>query len=82
MGNTTGNNSVEVELNQLKLEMSSFQKRLAGLEKDLPKLGVNVTRCNEKVQENSNALLNINLLEEGRSVYKRRPKRHTGSSYK
>lgn len=69
------------ELQRLRAEMSSFQTRLAGLEKDVSKCGVAINRIHQTSQDNSNALLNISLLEEGRSVY-RKPKRHTASTYR
>ncbi|CAM9104649.1 unnamed protein product [Sphacelaria rigidula] len=80
-----GNNAsieydLKAELRGLRMEMGSFQKRLAGLEKDVSNFGVILNRVHESRQENSNALLNLSLLEEGRSMY-RRPKRHTASSY-
>lgn len=84
MGNTPSSSVEEVlraELHQLRLEMSSFQKRLAGLERDVPQLGIAINACHDTSRENSNNLLNISLLEEGRSVY-RKPKRHTASTYK
>lgn len=68
----------EVRLMQLK--MSSFQERQAGLEKDVSNFGVILKRVEGSSRDNSNSLLNLSLLEEGRSVY-RKPKRHTGSSY-
>lgn len=70
---TTLENIIEA-LQALRVEMSLFQSRLAGLERD-------VSKCGVKIKENSNALLNISLLEEGRSVYKK-PKRHTASTFK
>lgn len=72
---------LRAELRQLRLEMSSFQKRLAGLEKDVSSCGIAINACHETTRDNSNNLLNISLLEEGRSVY-RKPKRHTASTYK
>lgn len=88
MGNITSDMSEEynaiqtlhTELKQMRLEMSSFQKRLAGLEKDVSNFGVILNKAHDTSQENSNALLNLSLLEEGRSFY-RKPKRHTGSSF-
>lgn len=68
------------ELRLMQLKMSAFQERQAGLEKDVSNFGVILKRVDEKSGNNSNSLLNLSLLEEGRSVY-RRPKRHTGSSY-
>lgn len=67
------------ELLKMRIEMSSFQKRLAGLEKDVSKCGLAIRECRQTTDDNSNSLLNISLLEEGRSVY--RPKRHAASSY-
>lgn len=64
---------VREELRQLRVEMRSFQNRLAGVEKD-------ISSCVLSIRDNSNSLLNISLLEEGRSVY-RKPKRHTASNY-
>ena len=84
MGNIPGSSVEEVlraELQQLRVEMSYFQKRLAGLEKDVSSCGIAINACHETSRENSNNLLNISLLEEGRSVY-RTPKRHTASTYK
>lgn len=60
--------------------MAGFQTRLAGLEKDVASLSLVSRRAFETGRDNSNTLLNISLLEEGRSAYKN-PRRHTGSSY-
>ena len=68
------------ELRLMQLKMSSFQERQAGLEKDLSNFGVILKRVDQKSRDHSSSLLNLSLLEEGRSVYQR-PKRHTGSSY-
>lgn len=68
------------ELRLMQFKMSSFQERQAGLEKDVSNLSVILKRVDQKSGDNSNSLLNLSLLEEGRSIY-RRPKRHTGSSY-
>lgn len=68
------------ELRLMQLKMSSFQARQAGLEKDVSNFGVILKRVEGSSRDNSTSLLNLSLLEEGRSVY-RRPKRHTGSSY-
>ena len=83
MGNVSGKREIDLlkeELRLMRLKMSSYQERQAGLEKDLSNFGVILKRADETGRDNSNSLLNLALLEEGRSVY-RRPKRHTGSSY-
>lgn len=81
MGNLASSLDMVIEeLRRLRLELDSFQTRLAGLERDVSNLGVVSKRAHEASQENSNAILGISLLEEGRSAY-RKPKRHTGSSY-
>ena len=83
MGNASGKREIDLlreELRLMRLKMSSYQERQAGLEKDLSNFGVILKRADETGRDNSNSLLNLALLEEGRSVY-RKPKRHTGSSY-
>lgn len=81
MGNVSSNDLRDQEINVLrerirllKCEIDVYQKRLAGAERDI----VALTKV---AKDNSAALLNISLLEEGRSVYSRRPRRHAGSSY-
>lgn len=69
------------ELRHMRIEMGLFQNRLAGLEKDVSSCGLAINACHVTTQDNSNALLSLHLLEEGRSAY-RRPKRHTASAYK
>lgn len=69
------------ELLKSRSEISSLQRRVAGLEKDVSNFSVVLNKAHETSQANSNNLLNISLLEEGRSVY-RKPKRHTASTYK
>lgn len=66
---------------EVRREMNVFQSRLAGLEKDVSNLGVTITQVHGTCQDNSNHLLNLSLLEEGRSTY-RRPKRYTASTYR
>jgi hypothetical protein len=80
MGNVSGNETRDQEIHTLrekvrllKIEMNNYQNRLTGVEKDVATLTI-------LAKDNANSLLNISLLEEGRSVY-RRPKRHAGSSY-
>ena len=68
-------------LRLLRDEMRIFQERLAGLEKDVGNIGVIVENTKRVSVDNSNDILNISLLEEGRSMYRPR-KSHTSSSYK
>lgn len=71
-------------LHSLRKEMDSFQTRLAGLEKDYGKLELSIKHYREETDKNSRALLNISLLEEGRSTYRPKytKKYHTSSTYK
>ena len=61
-------------LHLMKNEMNTFQDRLAGLERDFENISVTT-------ENNSTALLNLNLLEEGRSTYRKR-RFHTSSTYR
>ena len=45
------------ELLKMRIEMSSFQKRLAGLEKDVSKCGLAIRECRQTTDDNSNSLL-------------------------
>lgn len=71
-------------LKLLQKEMDSFQTRLAGLEKDYGNLELSIKDYREETDKNSRALLNISLLEEGRSTYRPKytKKYHTSSTYK
>ena len=71
-------------LRLLRNEMNLFQTRLAGLEKDYENVELSLQRNNSQIDKNSNALLNISLLEEGRSTYRPKytKKYHTSSTYK
>lgn len=80
MGNTSSTSDLFGILQAIRDEMNSFQTRLAGLERDVANFGVVLGKVQKKSSDNSNSLLNISLLEEGRSTYKR--KHHTASTYK
>jgi len=71
-------------LRLLRNEMNSFQTRLAGLEKDYENVETSLRENNYQMEKNSNDLLNLHLLEEGRSTYRPKytKKYHTASTYK
>ena len=77
-------------IHKLQKQNSQLENRLSLLEKDVINNRIVTTTLNHKVESinhhvdsNTSQLLNISLLEEGRSVY--RPKSrtsHTASSYR
>lgn len=91
MGNKESRYTQEVENmkasnSQLREELRVYQTRLAGLEKDLSNFVIETRKVKTLAKENSNQLLSLSLLEEGRSTYvgKKRGKgmkTHTASSY-
>ena len=71
---------------RLQEQVRVFQDRLAGLERDLSNMGVEIGKVNRLAKENNGHLLSISLLEEGRSTYyggarKKDRRTHTASSY-
>jgi len=68
-------------LHLIKNEMNHFQNRLAGLERDFENISVTTNQTKLQSENNSTALLNLNLLEEGRSTY-RKKRFHTSSTYR
>ena len=73
---------IQMKHNNLCRDVMKLQERVGRLERDIINTSVRVDRTHAENLEMSNKVLNIQLLEEGRSTYKpRRRIAHTASSY-